>query len=81
MLYSDRRGDSPKEGPVVTFSYKAWDAAGNRINRNHLDRDRLTVHVSNLVVSGYRVEVTDDQTGRVLTDDEIFPPTNRKDPA
>lgn len=53
-----------------TYSYVAFDGQ-NRITRDNLTIDKLALHWSNLVVSGYVVNARDDATGEPVPEDVL----------
>lgn len=46
----------------MLYDYFAWDVGGNQIAREAIDAETLRMHVRNLVVSGYRIQVREHGT-------------------
>lgn len=61
----------------MLYRYQARDAGGNEIARQNLPLEQAQMHVSNLVVSGYIVQVfrtTDTVASEAVDLDDFFAP-------
>ena len=57
----------------TTYSYTANDFAGNIISREGLAFRQLATHVSNLVVSGYKMSIWADGTDATIPVEHVPP--------
>lgn len=71
-VYSAALSHGYEAAAPISYSYKARDASGFRIEREHLPADELVNQWGNLIVSGYIIEVVNDLTGEIVPQDNIL---------